>query len=135
MSDLNGPVFSEETRRVLDGRNFATVATTNPDGGPQSSVVWIHRDGDAVLFSTTSDRRKARNLARDSRISLSIFDLENPYHSIEIRGTADLIEDRERALSKLLSHKYLGQDPPDDPPGVVRLVVRVTPAKIVEFLA
>jgi hypothetical protein len=46
-----------------------------------------------------------------------------------------LIEDPEGAMSKLLSHKYLGQDPPDDAPGVVRLVVRVTPAKIVEFLA
>lgn len=44
--------FNEGTRRLLDARNVATVATLNPDGGPQTSVVWIVRDGDFVLFST-----------------------------------------------------------------------------------
>ena len=33
--------FDAATRELLDGRNFATVATLNPDGGPQTSVVWI----------------------------------------------------------------------------------------------
>ncbi|WP_443056719.1 pyridoxamine 5'-phosphate oxidase family protein [Streptomyces sp. NBC_00667] len=46
------------------GRNFATVATLNRDGGPQTSVVWIARDGDTVLFSTTAGRQKARNRNR-----------------------------------------------------------------------
>jgi hypothetical protein len=50
--------FNEETRRLLDGRNVATVATLNPDGGPQTTVVWIVRDGDFVLFSTTAGRQK-----------------------------------------------------------------------------
>jgi PPOX class probable F420-dependent enzyme len=70
--------FDEATRRLLDGRNFATVATLNPDGWPQSSVVWVLRSGDTVLFSTTKGRQKARNLARDPRVSVSIFDIENP---------------------------------------------------------
>jgi PPOX class probable F420-dependent enzyme len=87
------------------------------------------------LFSTTSTRRKARNLARDPRVSLSIFDLENPYHSVEIRGTAELIADLDRTLPRELSRKYLGEDPPGEPPGVVRLIVRVTPQKVVEFSA
>lgn len=38
--------LDETTRELLDARNFATVATLNPDGGPQASVVWILRDGD-----------------------------------------------------------------------------------------
>jgi PPOX class probable F420-dependent enzyme len=58
--------FNEATRRLLDGGNFATVATINPDGGPHSSVVWFLREGDALL-STTAARQKARNLARDPR--------------------------------------------------------------------
>jgi pyridoxine/pyridoxamine 5'-phosphate oxidase len=60
-------VFDEATRRLLDDRNFATVATLNPDGGPQTSVVWILREGDTVVFSATAARQKARNLARDAR--------------------------------------------------------------------
>jgi PPOX class probable F420-dependent enzyme len=107
--------FDEPTRRILDGKNFATVATVNPDGGPQASVVWFQRDGDTVIFSTTSDKQKARNLQRDPRIALAVFDLENPYHSVEIRGTAELTEDAGKDLPKQLSHRYLNEDPPAEP--------------------
>jgi PPOX class probable F420-dependent enzyme len=127
--------FNEVTRGLLDGRNFATVATLNPDGGPHSSVVWVTREGDTVLFSVTTDKQKARNLARDPRVSVSIFDSENPYSSVEIRGTAELVEDTRRTLPNVLSNKYLGEDAPPDPDGVTRLVVRVIPEKITNFSA
>jgi PPOX class probable F420-dependent enzyme len=126
-------VLDEATRHLLDGKNFATVATLNPDGGPQTSVVWIARDGDTVTFSTTAARRKALNLARDPRISLTVFDTADPYHSVEIRGTAELATDTDKALPKILSHKYLGEDPPPEPDEVIRLIVRVTPETINAF--
>lgn len=132
VSERKAVSLNENVRRVLDGKNFASVATLSPDGGPQSSIVWVDREGDCLVFSTASHRQKARNLKRDPRISVSIFDLENPYYSVEIRGVAELIEDRETALPARLSQKYLGQDPPPEP-GVVRLIVRVTPLKINEF--
>ncbi|WP_326824658.1 PPOX class F420-dependent oxidoreductase [Streptosporangium sp. NBC_01639] len=125
--------FNETTRKLLDGRNFATVATLNPDGGPQSSVVWILREDDTVLFSTTTGRRKARNLAKDPRISVSVFETENPYNSVEIRGTAELVEDGDKALPHRLSHKYLGEDPPPEPDDVIRLIVRVVPERVINF--
>lgn len=56
-------------------------------------MVWIARDGDTVLFSTSAGRQKARNLARDPRVSVTVFDVANPYWSVDIRGAADLIED------------------------------------------
>jgi PPOX class probable F420-dependent enzyme len=126
-------VFDKETRELLDGRNFATVATLNPDGGPQTSVVWILREGDTMVFSTTAGRRKAMNLARDPRISVTVFQTENPYRSVEIRGTAELAEDTSKSLPRALSHKYLGQDPRPEPDEVIRLIVRVIPQKINTF--
>jgi PPOX class probable F420-dependent enzyme len=128
-------VFNEETRKLLDGRNFATVATLNRDGGPQTSVVWIAREEDAVLFSTTAGRQKARNLARDPRVSLTVLDIENPYQSVDIRGSAELIEDPEKTLPRMLSQKYLGEDPPAESEEVLRLIVRVTPQKVTGFSA
>jgi PPOX class probable F420-dependent enzyme len=122
--------FDEATRKLLDGKNFATVATLNPDGGPQSSVVWIKREGDTLLFTTTMQRQKGRNLARDARISVSIYDHDNPYDTVEIRGTAQLIEDEHNALGTELSQKYLGENAPADPDGTVRVIVRVTPEKV-----
>ena len=41
-------------RRLLDGKNFATVSTLMGDGQPQASVVWIHTDGP----TSSSTRRK-----------------------------------------------------------------------------
>lgn len=131
--DAVSELFTAETRKLLDGRNFATVATLNRDGGPQTSVVWILREGETVLFSTTAGRQKARNLLRDPRISLTVFDSENPYRSVDIRGTAELIDDPEKSLPLTLSQKYLGEDPPAEPDEVLRVIVRVTPQKVTGF--
>jgi PPOX class probable F420-dependent enzyme len=125
--------LNEATRSLLDGKNFANLATLNADGSPQTSVMWLKRDGDNVLFSTTTARRKARNIARDPRVSISIFATENPYRYVEIRGTAELIEDPGKTLPKELSQKYVGQEPPPESDEVVRVIVRVTPEKVIEF--
>lgn len=127
--------FDDTTRALLDDKNFATIATLNPDGSPQTSVVWIMRDGDTVVFSSTATRQKTRNVAADPRVSLTVFDAANPYRSVEIRGTAELVEDRDKDLPKRLSHKYLGEPPPAEPDDVVRLIVRITPHKVNGFSA
>jgi PPOX class probable F420-dependent enzyme len=120
-------------RELLDGKNFATLATINPDGSPQASVLWILRDGDVLLASVTSSKQKARNLARDPRVSVAVFDAANPYQSVEIRGTVELIEDPEKRLPMALSHKYLGVDPPGESADELRLIVRILPTKINRF--
>jgi PPOX class probable F420-dependent enzyme len=127
--------LDDDVRRILDGRNFATVATLDADGSPHTSVVWILRDGDDVLFSTKTGRVKARNLARDPRVALSVYELDNPYSSVDIRGTAELVADPEKALPEQVSMKYLGEPPPPEPPEDARYVVRITPQKITRFSA
>jgi PPOX class probable F420-dependent enzyme len=126
-------VFDEDVRRVLDGKNFATVATLDADGSPHTSVVWYVREGDTLLFSTRADRVKARNIARDPRVALSIFELANPYSAVDVRGTAELIVDEAKALPVRLSQRYLGEDPPPEPAEAVRYIVRITPGKVTRF--
>ncbi|MFI5795499.1 PPOX class F420-dependent oxidoreductase [Streptomyces sp. NPDC051677] len=127
--------FSDSVRALLDGRNFAAVATLGPDGAPQNSVVWIKREGDTVLFSSTDGRQKVRNLRRDARISLSVFDLANPYTSVEIRGAAEILPDPDKRLPHELSHKYLGIDPPAEKDDEARLIIRVVPQRVLGFSA
>jgi PPOX class probable F420-dependent enzyme len=129
------PTFDEATRAILDGKNFATVATLGPDGAPHASVVWIKREQDVVLFSTTASRQKARNLRADPRISVTVFDVANPYSAVEIRGTAELLDDPAGSLPKELSHKYLGVDPPSPAADEIRLIARITPGRILRFTA
>ncbi|MEV0110325.1 PPOX class F420-dependent oxidoreductase [Nocardia sp. NPDC050799] len=120
-------------RRLLDGKNFATVATIEPDGRPQTSVVWMDREGDTILFSSTTTRRKVRNLARDPRVALTVLDATNPYHSVDIQGTAELIEDPHKSLPLRLSRKYLGEQPAPEPDSIHRFIVRVTPERVTGF--
>ncbi|MFD4550357.1 PPOX class F420-dependent oxidoreductase [Streptomyces sp. NPDC058466] len=135
LSADNPASFDDSVRTLLDGKNFASVATLGPDGAPQNSVVWIKREADTVLFSSTAGRQKVRNLRRDPRISLSVFDLANPYTSVEIRGTAEILPDDAKRLPYELSRKYLGIDPPAEKDDEVRVIIRVVPRKIVGFSA
>lgn len=127
--------LDDRTRQLVDGRNFATIATLNPDGSPQTSVIWVGLDGDAVVFSSTTGRKKTRNILRDPRVSLTVINADNPYQTAEIRGTAEVIDDPERTLGTRLSHKYVGEDPPPDPPETKRVIVRVTADKVISFAA
>jgi PPOX class probable F420-dependent enzyme len=122
--------LSPDVRALVDGPNFATVATLDPDGAPQTSVVWIALDGDGLVFSATEDRRKVRNLRRDPRVSVSITDAANPYRHTQLRGTVTVTADPDKTLPRTLSHKYLGQDPPAEGPDVERVIVRLHVEKV-----
>jgi PPOX class probable F420-dependent enzyme len=126
--------MKDAVRQLVTGKNFATVATIGPDGGPQASVVWIDLDGEELVFSSLVKRQKVKNIERDPRVAVTIFDHENPYHSAEIRGTAELVDDPNKEWSVRLSQKYLGEDPPEgEPESDLRYAVRITPEKVNEF--
>jgi PPOX class probable F420-dependent enzyme len=127
--------LNDETRRLLDGPNFAVLATINPDGAPQTSAMWIGRDGDDLLFSTVEGRRKHRNIVRDPRISVTVLDAADPYNYVELRGSATITEDVGRKVDNELSWCYDGKDVDPDPPGTVRLVVRVVVDKATGYAA
>lgn len=120
----------ENLRNMLDGKNFAVVATLNEDGSPQTSVVWVDREDDALVFTTTDRRRKGRNLARDPRISVTVIDSVDPYRAIDVAGTAELVPDPDKELPARLSRKYMGELPPPESAEVRRVIVRVVPERI-----
>ncbi|WAL63208.1 PPOX class F420-dependent oxidoreductase [Amycolatopsis cynarae] len=125
--------FDDATRALLDERTFATLATAGPGGAPHASVIWVLREGDTLLFSSAGGRQKVRNIAADPRVSVTVFDAANPYHSVEIRGIAELEDDPDKKLPSRLSHKYLGGEAPPEPDEIRRVVIRVTPTKINAF--
>ncbi|MFF4848191.1 PPOX class F420-dependent oxidoreductase [Streptomyces sp. NPDC001194] len=127
-------VLNETVRKLLDSPHPAVLTTLNPDGGPQSSVVWVARDGDELLISTEQGRRKQRNIARDARVGLTVFDTANPFVYVEIRGTAAVTEDTGREVAVLIAEQYMGpgggKEYAEAPAENVRLVVRITPTKV-----
>ncbi|MCX5210800.1 PPOX class F420-dependent oxidoreductase [Kitasatospora sp. NBC_00240] len=126
--------FNEAVRKLLDAPHSAVLATLNPDGAPQTSVVWVGREGDEVVVSTAAGRRKEKNIRRDPRVSLTVYDRENPDVYAEVRGTATVAEDAGRRLAVDLAEQYegpgAGQEYLDLPAEVVRLVIRITPTRV-----
>jgi len=121
--------FSEATLKLLDGRNYAVLATVNPDGSPQTSAMWVGRDGDDLLFSTVEGRVKHRNMQHDRRVSVTVLDSADPENYVELRGPVSISPDIGRKVDTKLSWKYDGKDPDPDRPGAVRVVVRMTVEK------
>ncbi|WP_419996054.1 PPOX class F420-dependent oxidoreductase [Streptomyces boninensis] len=128
-------MLTEELKKLLDSPVFVTIATVQPDGSPQLSPVWVKRDGDDLLISTTRERRKELNLRRDPRVSVMLQPFDAPYTYAEIRGTATMTEDGGQELIDELAEKYTGKSYVEWNPGSVdeapRVVVRITPRKVV----
>lgn len=114
----------ENVRALIDAPNIAHVATVLPDGAPHSVPVWIGSVGDRLAFLTSPNSRKARNLAREPRVAISITDRENPHIMAQIRGrvTERLEGDAAWLIIDRLSHKYIGQPYPLRTDRVVFLV-------------
>jgi nitroimidazol reductase NimA-like FMN-containing flavoprotein (pyridoxamine 5'-phosphate oxidase superfamily) len=68
--------MDEEIKRkiltLLDQHRIMTVATVRPDGWPQATTVGYVNEGLTLYFLCDVDSQKAKNLARDDRVSLTI---------------------------------------------------------------
>ena len=87
-----------DIRELLEGTNYAHVATLLPDGSPHSVAVWIDLHDGRPFFFTQEASRKARNLAADPRVAVSITDRRNPYRSAWLRGEVAETRTGEAAL-------------------------------------
>jgi PPOX class probable F420-dependent enzyme len=126
---LNG-----KTVRLIDGKNFAFLATIMPDGAPHVAPVWIDREGDTILVNTAMGRVKQRNVSRESRVALSVADQNNMYDKVVIRGrvTSQTLEGADAHIDKL-AKKYIGKDKyPWRAPGEKRVMIKIEPTQILD---
>ena len=117
----------DPVKALIDGPNFAHLATIMADGSPQVAPVWVSRDGDRILIGTSSTSLKARNAKRDPRVGLSIIDFANPYEEAQLRGrVVEQRPDPQLTAKDATSHKYTSAPFPwRDPSTSVTLVVEV----------
>ena len=118
-------------RKLADSPIYVTLATVRPDGSPRLTVLWVERDGDDLLLSTLRGRAKERDLARDPRAGVMFLDQQDPYGYVEVRGHTTLSDEGGRELIDRLAVKYTGEPYKWDGPEAERVVIRLTPEKIV----
>ena len=115
--------ISDNARVLLEQPIFASLATIGPDGHPQVTVIWLHVEGDKVVFNTAEGRAKHRNMVADPRVTVMLLDPENGYRYAELRGTVEVTTDGADASIDELAQKYLGTDYPFRRDGAVRVKV------------
>jgi PPOX class probable F420-dependent enzyme len=116
-----------EVAKLIEGRNFAHIATVNADGSPHVTPVWIGLEDGKIVTTTAEGRVWPENLKRDNRVAISIHDQENPYSSARVHGTTKIEPDAELAYSNKAAQKYMDADEYPVSEGEQRLVVWVEP--------
>ncbi len=120
----------EKYEDLLIGKNFAHVATINPDGSPQVTPMWVDYDKESneILVNTAKGRKKSRNMKVGAKVALSIPDSSNSYRYLAIQG--DIINvTTDGALDHInkLSMKYFEREKYNLPEGEIRVLVRIKP--------
>ena len=118
--------------RLIEGKNFANLGTLMPDGSPQVTPVWVDRENDLILVNTAEGRVKLENVTRDPRVAVSIFEQDDPYNKVLIRGTVVKItkDGAEDHIDKM-AMKYRGLAKyPWRQPGISRVLIKIRPTRI-----
>ena len=119
-----------DSHRDLLAGDVLTLATVGEDGYPQVSEVWFVTEGDEVAMSLNTRRQKVKNLQTEPACTVFLLDLENPYRYLEIRGTAVIEPDEDRAFAEKVGAKYNADLREHDVPGDRRVVVRIVPIRV-----
>jgi nitroimidazol reductase NimA-like FMN-containing flavoprotein (pyridoxamine 5'-phosphate oxidase superfamily) len=133
--------MDDEIRRkilkLLDEHRIMTVATLRADGWPQATTVGYVNEGLTLWFLCGLESQKAKNLARDNRLSLTIdHDTADimAITGLSMAAHAQAVTDRAEAekVLRMLPLKY-----PDAPPSPMKMptpdevrLFRVTPVVI-----
>jgi hypothetical protein len=106
---------------LLDEHRIMTIATLRPDGWPQATTVGYVSEGLTLWFLCGLESQKARNLARDNRVSITI-DHDTPdlfsITGLSMAARAHRVTDRAEAekVLAMLPLKY-----PDAPPTTAQM--------------
>ena len=124
--------ITPEVAKLLEEKNFAFVATLMNDGSPQITPTWVDLEQNTILINTAEGRVKHKNVSRDPRVAVSVFDHNNPYNMVSIRGRV-IEQTRSGADEHIdkLAKKYFGVDKyPFRSPSETRVILKIKPEKI-----
>lgn len=72
MSHVMDDAIRAKVLELLGQHRLMTIATNRTDGWPQATTVGYANDGLTIYFLCGPQSQKAQNIARDSRVSLTI---------------------------------------------------------------
>jgi PPOX class probable F420-dependent enzyme len=131
MSDkINDQELHPMVLELARAQNFAALTTLLSSGHPQTQVMWVDANEQHLLINTEVHRQKFRNVERDPRVTVTIWDKEDPYRFVEVRGeVVEKVKGQEgRKHIDELSQKYRGK-PYQTQIRSERVVLRIAPLR------
>ncbi|MFA9444580.1 TIGR03618 family F420-dependent PPOX class oxidoreductase [Egicoccus sp. AB-alg6-2] len=120
-----------QVKTYATGRNFAALTTLFSDGTPQTQVMWVDADDDHLLINTEVHRQKFKNVSADPRVTVLIWNADNPYEYVEVRGrVVDVVRGQEaRDHIDACAQRYVGRD--YDPKAITseRAILKIAPER------
>ena len=124
--------IDDKSRALLDGKNFAHVATLREDGSVHTAIVWVDAQDGRVALNSAEGRVWPNNVRRDPRVTVTVANAENPYEYTEIRGR--VVEDTHEGADEhidALAKKYMDADTyPLRKEGEQRVIFRIEPERV-----
>ena len=120
----------EGVRPLLAKNNHAVCSSVNDDGSIHSTVVWVDVEDGKLAINSAQGRKWPTNLQRDPTVTVVVYDEDNPYDYVEVRGRAVEGGDGAAHIDRL-AKKYLDLDSyPFHQPGDVRVKFLVEPSLV-----
>jgi PPOX class probable F420-dependent enzyme len=124
----------DDVAAFLAGSRKLQLATINPDGTPHLVTMFYGLDAGRIAFWTYGKAQKARNLARDPRVSCLIEagDAYDELRGVLVYGKAEPVTDQDRIMAVgMLIARGMTPGVPDD---LLRPYVEQTGRKRVAYV-
>lgn len=121
-------MLKKEIRKFLmQGTFTGKLSTVKKDGSSHIVPIWFVLDGgkkkksatarrakdDDIIFTTNGTSVKAKNIQRDSRVSICVDDQTPPFSFVVVYGTAKIHRYKQRELFRFatkIAQRYMGRE-------------------------
>jgi PPOX class probable F420-dependent enzyme len=124
-------MIEDFVKELAQGPNFGTITTLLKDGSPATHVMWVDCDDDHMILNTETGRAKYKNILRDPRVTVVVWDENDPITYVEVRGrVVETIAGQEaRDHIDKLSQKYVGKPYDSSAIKTERVILKITPER------
>jgi PPOX class probable F420-dependent enzyme len=117
-------------KALAQDKNFAVLTVHLPNGDAATHVMWVDADDEHLLMNTEVHRAKFKAIQANPRVTVTVWQLDDPYKYAEVRGRVDRTETGPAAREMIdrLSRKYEGHDY-TSPIQSERVILRIAPER------
>lgn len=121
-----------DLKALATAKNFGALTTLMGYGQPQTQVMWVDATDDHLIVNTEVHRQKYQNIQRDPRVTVTVWNHDNPYQYVEVRGrvSGEVRGPEARAHIDACAKRYMGVDDYPQPIQSERVMLQITPEKL-----